>query len=226
MDANIFNSLKTGTLGKDGEIKISKVAGWALWDPKDPANTRYIEDHVDRLKNNIVFVGLNFARPVPDWPDWSNFRPERDIKGKLHLHSDGRIQEVLAGTRFEGAYMTDIIKNYPQVDPNEVWSQIQKGSIDIKTNIAYFFKEIDMLESDNIELYLFGKDVENVFKEHIIVSEYLFLFRQKIKLCQRIEHYSRANPDFLPNVPGQLGIPDAPKPLRVYKPLWPVTERP
>jgi len=98
MDRKVFNKIKNFT---SGGIKLSHIATWALWDEKDIKNLGFIEKNVDKLNGNFVFVALNFGgKKLPvDWKDWQN------------IHGVKRVRDLLINTRFEGAYITDLIKN-------------------------------------------------------------------------------------------------------------------
>ena len=61
-----------------------------------------------RLKNDIVMVGLNVARPFSE-----PFRNFHDDDGKAN---DFRLRHAFTETPYYGAYMTDVIKNHAEVE--------------------------------------------------------------------------------------------------------------
>jgi len=195
MEKTVFCDLKKFEYNN---IKLSEVASWAVWDKKDINNLEIIEKDINKLNGKIIFVALNFGgkeRPV-GWTDWKNF----------HGNRDKRLPALLSGTRFEGAYMTDIIKN--QYNPNAEDFMNKLNNDVINTSLDFFCQEIELLKTDNIEMYLFGKAVEKIFKENVKHHKVFSLLQQKLLKCQRIDHYSYSNPFFTKKASKQLGLPD------------------
>jgi hypothetical protein len=215
MDKAVFNNLKK--LKFDG-IPLTKFASWAIWDKtingKNQDIPQIIEENVDKLKGNIVFVGLNFGNQkgdLKDWKDWQNF------------HSVKRLIGLLSGTRFEGAYLTDIIKNHYDSDSGKVMTLFKNDEKKRKVNIDFFFQEIAQLKAKNIEMYLFGEKVEYIFEKYVMRQKDFCSFRQKVSKCQRIYHYAGQVTDFLKKASVQIGK-DKPKNSTekdwIYEPLW------
>jgi hypothetical protein len=208
MTRTALNKLKNTKFGRK---RLSKLASWAIWDKNDVGDLKYIEKNVGKLNGKIVFVGLNFGKEVELWEDWQNF------------HGNLRLINLLSGTRYEGAYMTDIIKDYYQPDPKKVMEQVKKDEKMRNANIDFFFDEIDLLKSRNIEMYLFGKDVETIFRDYVRYHKGFDLFQKKVIKCQRIHHYSRQVNYFENIAPVQLDIMPQKKTtinVKIYDPLW------
>ena len=205
MERNVFEKLKN--LEFDGK-KLSYYASWALWNKEDYKNLDYIENNVNLLNGSIVFVALNFGGkgPSANWKDWEN------------IHGEKRVFSLLSGSRYEGAYMTDLIKNHPNPKADNLVRNLKKEEID--KNISFFFQEIDMLGSKEIEMYLFGKEVESLFNDYVMQHNDFNTFKQKIKSCQRIDHYGRRNSQFEKKAYIQLGIPKPKEEAWKYDPLW------
>jgi hypothetical protein len=191
---------------------LPHVTNFALWDENNPKDLAIIEDSIGELKVNYVFVGLNFAgkgNVAPEWQNWNNFHcstgPHR---------GDNRLQTLLNKSKFRGAYMTDIIKNYATPNAATLAARIQ--DIDEPTHIKWFVEEINLLETDNIQVFLLGKDVEDKFIKY---SNLLEPIRSKVSLCQRIEHFGPANARFPKWVPVQLGLRDNDVGTTIYPPL-------
>lgn len=215
MDKTVFNNLKK--LKFEG-IPLPKFASWAIWDKKIKGKNndipQVVEENVNKLKGNIVFVGLNFGNEKEEWKnckDWQNF------------HGEKRLIDLLSATRFEGAYMTDIIKNHHDSKAGNVKNDLKNNKINIDANIDFFFKEIESLKANNIEMYLFGENVEDIFKSYIISHKNFCSFRQKVSKCQRIHQYGGRVRNFENIAPVQIGKV---KPKNddekawIYKPLW------
>ncbi|GHV25199.1 hypothetical protein AGMMS4952_02370 [Spirochaetia bacterium] len=165
MDKAIFKNLKEYMFegkdrnGKKLEFTLPQVASFALWDEKNPKDLAIIEDSIDELKVHYVFVALNFGgndtERAPWWKDWNNFHCTTGPNG-----GDSRLQNLLNKSKFKGAYMTDIIKNYPTPSAAHL---AKMQDIDEPTHIKWFVDEINLLETDNIQMFLLGKDVEDKF---------------------------------------------------------------
>ena len=212
MDEKVYNKLKE--FEKDG-IKLREVASWAVWDKDNINNLKIIDEKIDKLKDDIVFVGLNFSRETPDWENWKNFHCDS--------FADKRLRDLLSGTKYEGAYMTDLIKNYHNADPEEAIKNFKLDEAKRKIDIDFLFKEIDLLGKENIEMYLFGKDVEWLFDKFVREHENFKTFKQKIIKCQRIHHFSSQVTDFEVIASVQLGLSNKTDQLVKkwkYDPLW------
>jgi hypothetical protein len=205
MTKTAFNELKNIEFKDE---KLSKYASWAIWNKKNVCDLKYIERNVRKLKGNIVFVGLNYGKKTEDLKDWQNF------------HGVKRLITLLSGTNFEGAYMTDIIKNHYDGNSDKLMSEINKKVINIDEDIKFFFKEIALLNSENIEMYLFGKSVEKIFRKYVIQNKD---FQQKVLICRRIHHYSTQVTNFEDIAPVQLDIKPRKKvkvEVKKIEPIW------
>ena len=199
----------------DKPNRLPYFSTWAIWkEGKDAEDLSLINaENADKLKPNKIFVAFNFGgRLKNDWAFWQN------------IHGVPRVKNLLHGTRFEGAYMTDIIKDYPSPKPQEVWKEIKKNTERRDRNIRWFFEEMDLLGVDNIEMYLFGEAVETFFKKYVMKNDKFSEFNKKLIKCQRIYHYSnRVRGNKLERFGRtQLGI-ESKKGAKIYEPLWPVT---
>jgi len=211
MEKSVFENLKKI---KYEDIELSKLASWAIWDDKDIKNTKIIDENIDKLKGNIVFLALNFGGKKPDdWEDWQNFHG----KGR----GDKDLRKLLSWTRFKGAYMTDIIKDLNNSDGKEA-VKIFEDETKRNNDIDFLFQEIELLETENIEMYLFGKDVEKLFKKYVMKHNNIKTFQQKVIKCQRINHYSPQVTDFEEKAAVQLGLPVKKNQIKKWKypPLW------
>jgi hypothetical protein len=214
MQAHVFDQGNPWDIWANGSRKPNRLpyfSSWAIWNDSDIEDSSIIKaENASRLNPGIVFVALNFGSPLPvDWRDWQNIRGVK------------RVYKLLRGTRFEGAYITDMIKNHPVSNQNILFDRIRKGEIDIEANIKAFFEEMDLLGADNIEMYLFGVGVENLFREYVMRHPKFPEFSRKLKKVQRFHHYSMQVVDFEKVAPTQLGLASNPN-AKIYPPLWPV----
>jgi hypothetical protein len=220
MDKKIFENLQNHVFDKgnpwpiwaDGSKKPNRLpyfSSWAVWNNSDLQDVTFINpENAYRLKPSIVFVALNFSKPLPsNWSDWQN------------IHDVGRVHKLLRGTRFEGAYITDFVKDYPGHTAREVRNEIVNNEERRNNNIGWFFEEIDLLGADTIEMYLLGEDTAYLFNEYVKKRPGSNTFRQKVKKCLWIDHYSRRNFYFERNAPMQLGLTSNPE-ATIHDPLW------
>ncbi len=202
-------------------LNLKHVASFAIWDKNNPTDSSVIERSIDKLNGRYVFVALNFGgnKNLPEDPeklkslDWKNFHYTFDPSPH---NGDSRIRDVLEGTRFEGAYMTDIIKNYAtEQAPNAIQFISEHPE-----HLDWFIEEINLLSADNIEMYLFGGDVENVFKKY--KTKLYSDLKTKVQLCQRIDHFSPATTRFPKWAPVQLGLKEngIGAKIKKYDPVW------
>jgi hypothetical protein len=213
MEKPVFDNLKTTKY--DDKVELSKLASWAIWDDKNIENTEIIDKNIDKLNGQIVFVALNFSTEKQSWKDWQNFHCDS--------FADKRLRDLLSDTKYKGAYMTDLIKNYHESDTDEAIRKFKKDKEKINNDIDFLFKEIDLLETKNIEMYLFGKDVTWLFENYVMEHKSFDKFKQKITKCQRIHHFSSQVTDFEAVASLQLGLDDKIKKLEKkwkYDPLW------
>ena len=226
LEGHVFDEGNPWDIWEDGSRKPNKLpyfASWALYDdsiesPDRPIKNEKAEQivmkNIDILKGNIVFVALNFSNLLaPDWRHWCNIRGNYNVRWLL----DGNNFNV---EKYRGAYITDIIKNHIGSVANDVMNEIERKKIN--KNIDLFIEEIEMLPSENIEMYLFGTDVENIFKNYIMNDQIkIDRLKLKVKKCQRIEHYSGSNNGrFRKFAPSQLGLIDPPEPDTPMIFLW------
>jgi hypothetical protein len=215
MNRNDFENLKK--LKFDG-IRLPKFASWAIWDKKIKGKNKdipqVVEENVAKLKGNIVFVALNFGNKTGDWENWKDWQ---------NFHGVKKLIDLLSGTRFEGAYMTDIIKNYHKSNSGEVMALIKNDEKKRNKNIDFFFKEIESLKAKNIEMYLFGGAVEYIFEKYVMRHKDFGLFRQKVSKCRKIYHYADRFHNFEKKAPVQIGRDkprNATEKAWIFDPLW------
>jgi len=191
--------------------KLPYFASWAIYGENEVVNKEVLEDEVIRsLNNNVVFVGLNFSYALPfPWKYWSN------------IYADPNVKWLLSGANFNaekysGAYITDIIKNVVGPVAQDVTDKLELANIN--KNIGWFFEEIDLLGSDGIEMYVFGKNAADLFRDYVMNHKDFQAFRKKVKRCQQINHYSGANSWFRKFAPEELGLRALSRPK--IKILW------
>ncbi|MDR1306263.1 MAG: hypothetical protein LBK74_01640 [Treponema sp.] len=181
MDAERYKKLKK-LLGSYGS--------WALWDPDDMNNTAYIESNYRKLKTEYVFVGLNTSRAIEDQSAWTNYH---------FTHRGGketRLAKVFTGTKFEGAYMTDIIKGFTSTGSAKALDEWAASEELRAKSIKVIQKEFKALGKVKM-VYSFGKDACRLWHE----IPKLAFYPAKI-----VTHFAARGNAFEENIRDELGI--------------------
>ncbi|MGO9109306.1 MAG: hypothetical protein ACLP9L_08745 [Thermoguttaceae bacterium] len=131
-----------------------------------------------RLKNDIVMVGLNVARPFSE-----PFRNFHDADGKAN---DFRLRHAFTDTPHYGAYMTDVIKNHAEVDASKLAGFLSANPMVVKENVGYFLEELADLQCLKPLVLAFGVAAYRLVAEHIPRHTYSRLIRLTHFSC-RIE---------------------------------------
>jgi len=166
------------------EKKYGEVASWAVWadagaKPKSNIgdmsvfNLEKNPNLLNNLNTNIIMVGLNFSRTI-ERINFVNFHDSRP-QGQ-----DYKIRFAFNGTKYYGAYMTDIIKDFEEKISGNVMAFIKKNKEFELKNIKYFQQELDDLRVNNPLIIAFGNHVFNILQKH---------FGNKFMLV-KVPHYS------------------------------------
>jgi hypothetical protein len=158
------------------------LGSWAIWAEETNSPTSNIGDLSifnqpniwQILKPDIVFVGLNISRNAIKLP-WGNFHDSSPY-GK-----DFKLRRALLDTKWWGGYMTDIIKNYDEVDGTKVYKHIRQNPDFVQDNVKCFLKEIDTLNVKNPEIIAIGSSAHTVLTQNLA---------NKFKI-KKIPHYSQ-----------------------------------
>lgn len=183
------------------DIRLGEIASWAIWDKSNYGDTSIIETSVETINPNIVFVALNFGGvhlsiiDTEDWEVWQNFHSNSSM--------DKHLCNTLSGTRYEGAYLTDLFKCLPTSDETVLKEQIKAGEIDIEKQVQLFFDEISLLDSSNLEIILMGNATERFFNDYF--KEHLNNNYKGTFTAKKIGHPSPLN-RYRENMRNQLGI--------------------
>ncbi len=151
--------------------KYGHHASWAVWaEPADTSKTNMGDltildpeinkDLLFQLNPNIILVALNFSMEVKHEP-WGNF------------HSDGQHRQdykaryALKDSQYWGGYMTDILKDYPELESGKVMAYLRKNpSFELK-NVKSFLQELKDLDSKNPIIIAFGSIVYEILKKNL-----------------------------------------------------------
>jgi hypothetical protein len=127
--------------------KYGAVASWAVWSRPDLKNMAKVGnlDVLDPQKNiellgtlhtDLILIGLNGSRCMNGAAKLSNFH-DKSAKGR-----DYKLRHAANGTALWGSYMTDIIKDLPILNSNEVWAYLRADEAIVKSSIESFRQEI------------------------------------------------------------------------------------
>jgi len=152
--------------------KYGPVASWAIWKEvgeKAKSNMGDLNvldpqqnpDVLSELKPDVVFVGLNVSRDIADFEPFSNFHP-------TYSHAqDYEIRFALKDTELWGGYMTDIIKDYPELQGQNVMRFLRDNPDVEKKNIETFREELKDLGTENRTIIAFGNDVFRILSRNL-----------------------------------------------------------
>jgi hypothetical protein len=172
MDQKKFNFIKE---------KYGLLASWAVWaeagdKPKSNMGDLSIFDDPDvinSLNENIIFVALNISRGSIKIP-LANFH---DSSPRAQ---DFKTRFALKDTPYWGGYMTDIIKNYSEIDSAKIPSYLRDNPAVELDNIRVFEEELADLGAQNPLIVSFGVATYKILKKN---------FADKYKIV-KIPHYA------------------------------------
>lgn len=147
-----------------------QYASWAIWAaagdrPKDNIADLSIFDPdsnpqlLNTLTSKFVFLGLNISRQVLG--TFGNFHDARPMA------TDFKIRAALQGTRFWGAYMTDVIKDFEQRACGNVMKYLRANPSFEQDNIASLEQELFEVGAKASLLITFGNDAEKLVKRNL-----------------------------------------------------------
>lgn len=184
------------TYNKILNSQYSSLASWAVWTPHGDKKTSNISDmsvfepeNIDELLKvlnpHYILVGLNVSREVDDRRDgykgpWANFHSDSPHQ------KDYRLRAALQDTKVWGGYLTDIIKNYTEVNSDNVKRMLKENPSIEEDCIRMFKEEIELLGETDPTIIALG---DKVFE--ILIDNLGGAYR-----IAKIPHYSyRANED-------------------------------
>lgn len=167
--------------------KYGHVCSWAVWDkanekPKSNIANMDVFD-LDRnpnllqtLRTNVVMVALNFSRNVAFNKPFMNFHDANP------LGQDFKIRYAFEGTPFYGAYMTDIIKDYPMLSSKDVLSYLKANPGEVVVQLNRFREEMNFINAGTPTILAFGEQTFEILKRGLHENEYFSLIQ--------LTHYS------------------------------------
>jgi len=147
--------------------KYGLQASWAVWadegdTPKSNMGDLSIferDETLSKLNPNIVLVALNVSL------DGVVLKPFQNFHGKIG--GAYKIRYALKDTPLWGAYMTDVIKDFPEKESGKVASYLRENRELEEKNIQRFRQElIDIGATDPI-LIAFGNETYDILQKNL-----------------------------------------------------------
>lgn len=89
---------------------VGGAASWAVWGNENDDLTIFEDSAVisPRLRKDVVLIGANFGLGG----DEGEFSPFKNFHARKS-GGDSKLRKAIMGTALEGAFLTDIVKDYP-----------------------------------------------------------------------------------------------------------------
>lgn len=163
------------------KTKYGHMSSWAIYSGKKEGekektgvgDTSIFETpNLSMLKPNIVLVGLNISQKI------------KTVFGNFHSASpsaqDYKVRHAIKNTMFEGAYMTDIIKDFEQKVSGELMKYLSANKDFEKDNLVKFEEELQDIGSTDPIIIAFGSDCYKILQRNL---------KNKYKIY-KVTHYS------------------------------------
>ena len=149
--------------------KYYYCSSWAVWaeeadKPKSNMGDLSVfddENILQELNPNIVLVALNFSFSGVVKQPFSNFHSSNPRA------QDYKTRYAVKDTRFWGAYMTDIIKDFPEKESNNVMKYLKATPSFEKKQISSFEQELKDIGSIDPLLICFGRVAYNILNKNL-----------------------------------------------------------
>ena len=129
------------------------------------------------LNVDVVLLGLNGSRVV----DTESTAPPLSIfHSWTSFQQDYKIRYAFKDSPYWGAYMTDIIKHYGEVDSSKTMEYLKQNKEYEQENIRLFEQELLDIGATNPTLIAFGNDVHNILTRNL---------KDKYKIL-KVPHYA------------------------------------
>ena len=148
--------------------KYGHMSSWAIWQKRDTTKKEKfgMEDisffdnpESLQLNPNYILVGLNISRKIERL--FGNFHPEHSTA------HDYKTRYAVEGTIFDGAYMTDIIKDFEEVISGTVMKYLRENPEFEKDNIISFEEELKYIGATKPVIIAFGNDCYKILNRNL-----------------------------------------------------------
>jgi len=128
------------------------------------------------LRTDVVMVALNFSRDVAFKKPFMNFHD-------AYPHAqDFKIRYAFEDTPFYGAYMTDVIKDFPMLSSKDVLTYLKANPTAVTAQLNRFREEMVFINAGTPTILAFGKQTFDILKKGLNKNEYSSLIQ--------LTHYS------------------------------------
>ncbi|MDR0517985.1 MAG: hypothetical protein LBH25_13175 [Fibromonadaceae bacterium] len=175
-------------MDKDSYEKLKdehgQYASWAIWDTNKEDPNKWIPDEKpldyekikEKMKPNIILVGLNPSSEIKkEYSPFINFHVLKNDPRNLNpktIEYNKKLVYAIKGSKFEGAYMTDIFPNI--VEP--IADNIKVDKKEVPYYIKLLKKQLELIGSEEPLVIAFGVAAHAMLKKHF--------------KCIKAEHYS------------------------------------
>jgi len=146
-------------------------ASWAVWAPRvDTAKsgvgdtTIFLEEKLADLlpviHTKAVLVGLNISREA-NLTNFQNFHAG-DRRGQ-----DYKLRHAIMGTPLWGSYMTDIIKDWPEVSSANLMRDLKKRPDKERENVETFVDELEFIGAKDPLIVAMGGAVASILERNL-----------------------------------------------------------
>ncbi len=165
---------------------VSSYSSWAIWGKTTSDLTVFdVENEPwERLRSDVFIMGGNTGKlDKGKLTRFQNFHAEG--------HSpDGRLRTAVTGTLLEGAFLSDVVKDYPTADSGPLLKAIGAGDVDItKHVVGPLQEELRLLNSpEKLVLVLLGGttvDVWDAVSPHLPAD-----VTQRLTVLKGMRHHS------------------------------------
>lgn len=160
-------------------------ASWAVWANSDGRPKSNIGDLtvfdertfpiLNIVKPEFILVGLNLSGDIDGSPPFSNFHSMKSSA------QDYKLRHALQNTPLWGAYLTDAIKNFPELSSSKVVLHLKQNPDLAKENIASLKREIGEIGGPEPVVFALGRAA------YELLTEYL---GRKLRIV-KLPHYSQ-----------------------------------
>ncbi|PYY64420.1 hypothetical protein DEJ30_08115 [Curtobacterium sp. MCPF17_003] len=165
---------------------VSNYSSWGIWGKTtSDLSVFYMENKPwERLRSDVFFMGGNTGKLGPE-----GLGKFQNFHAKGH-GGDGSLRNALTGGLVEGAYLTDIVKDYPTTDSGPLLKAIAAGDVDVHKHVVEpLEEELRLVNSpEQVTIILLGGSTVNVWNA---VSSYLPTeVARRLTILKGVRHHS------------------------------------
>jgi hypothetical protein len=160
--------------------KHGAYASWAVWAPPSgvPKSNMSNMDVLDERRNpalletlnpSVVMIALNVASRSLSGQAFRNFHDPSPVA------NDFKIRFAFTGTQFWGAYMTDVIKDFPETVSGRLLHHLKAHPEIVPRHVDTLRAELADLPHHNPVILAFGGGVHALLQRHLTPDDYSLL---------------------------------------------------